>query len=243
MIKGVCLNMRRHFLRLVERRPRHRVPVQTSLREIESTKIISWNLLRRTGATIHDVVGLIEAEQPDILLMQEATEEIDLLPDLIGGHYARAPLPGRIHGVACWSRQPFARPPRACTIPSGAVVKRHAQIIEYNSFSLANVHLSHGQMLNRRQLRRIAALMPAPCAILGDFNLVGPTLVPGFHDVGPKAPTHRMVDLLPIRIDRCLVDGMSCLSARVLPVFASDHRPIAVRLKPTVTSLVAASYR
>lgn len=157
-----------------------------------------------------------------------------MLPDVIGGHYARNPQPGRIHGVACWSRIPFARAPRACTIPSGPLFKRHAQIIEYEKFSLANVHLSHGQMLNRKQLRRLATLLSPPCAILGDFNLLGPTLVPGFKDVGPKAPTHRMVDLLPIRIDRCLVEGMQCLSARVLPVFASDHRPIAVTLRPLI---------
>lgn len=231
--------MRRHFLRLMDahrRKKQLRPPIST---EHDSTKIISWNLLRRTGATVHDVVALIEAEKPDILLMQEATAEIDVLSDILGGYYARAPLPGRIHGPACWSRTPFARTPRACTIPSGAVVKRHAQIIDYGPFSLANVHLSHGQVLNRRQLRRIAALLPAPCAILGDFNLVGPTLVPGFRDVGPKAPTHRMVDLVPIRIDRCLVEGMSCLSARVLPVFTSDHRPIAVQLRPDIKVLAS----
>lgn len=197
-------------------------------------KIVSWNLLRRTGATVHDVVALMEAEQPDLLLMQEATTDIDLLPDIMGGHYARAPLPGRIHGVACWSRTPFIRPPRAWTIPSGPVVKRHAQIIECGAFSIANVHLSHGQVLNRRQLRRLAALLHAPCAILGDFNLVGPTMVPGFQDVGPRAPTHKMVDILPIRLDRCLVKGMNCVEARVLPVFASDHRPIMVGLVPQV---------
>lgn len=231
--------MRRHFLRLMDGR-RHkkqsRLPVAG---EQDGTKIISWNLLRKTGATVHDIVALLEEENPDILLMQEATSEIDVLPDLMGGYYARAPLPGRIHGPACWSRTAFARAPRACTIPSGPVVKRHAQIIDYGPFSLANVHLSHGQVLNRRQLRRIAALLPAPCAILGDFNLVGPTLVPGFMDVGPKAPTHRMVDLVPIRIDRCLVEGMTCLDARVLPVFASDHRPIAVQLRPDIKVLAS----
>lgn len=216
--------------------PLFKVPTLRSHRKlgvynaVDIYKIISWNLLRRTGATVHDVAALMDAEQPDILLMQEATEEIDYLPNIMGGYYARAPLPGRIHGVACWSRKPFIREPRAWTIPSGAVVKRHAQIIEYAGFSLANVHLSHGQMLNRRQLRRIATLLHAPCAILGDFNLVGPTLVPGFQDVGPKAPTHKMVDILPIRLDRCLVRGMRCVDARVLPVFASDHRPIAVNL-------------
>ncbi|MFT9458058.1 MAG: endonuclease/exonuclease/phosphatase family protein [Acetobacter orientalis] len=213
---------------------RKRAPAVGS--KAETCKIVSWNLLRKTGATVHDVVALMEAEQPDILLMQEATEEINVLTDIMGGYYARSPLPGRIHGVACWSRTPFARPPRACTIPSGPLVKRHVQILECGEFSLANVHLSHGQVLNRRQLRRIAALLHAPCAILGDFNLVGPTMVPGFQDVGPKAPTHKMVDILPIRLDRCLVKGMNCVEARVLPVFASDHRPIAVRLVPQISA-------
>lgn len=234
--------MKRQVLRIFnETVARKKKPVL--VRDVESTKIISWNLLRRTGATVHDVVALMEAEQPDILLMQEATEEIDLLPELMGGYYARAPLPGRIHGVACWSRYEFARPPRACTIPSGAVVKRHVQIIESGAFSLANVHLSHGQMLNRRQLRRIAALIPTPCAILGDFNLVGPAFVPGFQDVGPKGTTHKMVDVLPIRLDRCLVRGMRCVEARVLPIFASDHRPILVRLIPDLTAIGSKRHR
>ncbi|MFT9257034.1 MAG: endonuclease/exonuclease/phosphatase family protein [Acetobacter sp.] len=217
-----------HFAR--RRRIREGAPA-----ECAGLKIISWNLLRKVGATVQDVAALVDTEQPDILLMQEATAEIDMLPHMIGGHYARCPLPGRIHGLACWSTLPFARTPRACTIPSGVIVKRHAQIIEYNEFSLANVHLSHGQMLNRRQLRRIAALMSSPCAILGDFNLVGPAMVPGFRDVGPRAPTHRMADLVPIRIDRCLVEGMTCHEARVLPVFASDHQPIAVTLGSAAT--------
>ncbi|MCX2560387.1 endonuclease/exonuclease/phosphatase family protein [Acetobacter farinalis] len=231
--------MRRHFLRLIDGHRRKNALHRMTEGEQDCTRIISWNLLRRTGATVHDVIALIEAEKPDILLMQEATAEIDVLPDLVGGFYARAPLPGRIHGPACWSLTPFARAPRACTIPSGAMVKRHAQIIDYGAFSLANVHLSHGQVLNRRQLRRIAALLHAPCAILGDFNLVGPTMVPGFRDVGPKAPTHRMVDMVPLRIDRCLVEGMTCLNARVLPVFASDHRPISVSLRPDIRVLAA----
>ena len=36
-------------------------------------KIISWNLLRLTGARIGDVVRLAKHERPDVLLMQEAT--------------------------------------------------------------------------------------------------------------------------------------------------------------------------
>lgn len=221
----------------IRRRPRlrGRLAVTTTRQGDVEIKIISWNLLHSVGASIRDVLTLLEREKPDLLLMQEATREIDQLPDLVGGYYARSPLPGRIHGVACWSRTPFSRAPRTCVIPSGMIVRRIAQVIRLPSITVANVHLSHGQIMNRRQLRRLSAILPAPAAILGDFNLVGPTLVPGFSDVGPRAPTHRMVDLVPIRIDRCLIRGAVCEHAEVLPVFASDHRPIMVTLRPGVT--------
>jgi endonuclease/exonuclease/phosphatase (EEP) superfamily protein YafD len=52
-------------------------------------RIISWNLLRRTGASLDDVAALARQERPDLLLMQEATDEIDALPTRLGGHYAR----------------------------------------------------------------------------------------------------------------------------------------------------------
>ncbi|MCH4092618.1 endonuclease/exonuclease/phosphatase family protein [Acetobacter sp.] len=224
------------LLKRMRRRPRLRGRIATTItgQGDAEIRIISWNLLHSVGASIRDVLTLLEREKPDLLLMQEATQEIDQLPDLVGGYYARSPLPGRIHGVACWSRTPFSRAPRTCVIPSGMIVRRIAQIIRLPSLTVANVHLSHGQIMNRRQLRRLSAILPAPAAILGDFNLVGPTLVPGFSDVGPRAPTHRMVDLVPIRIDRCLIRGAVCENAEVLPVFASDHRPIMVTLRPGV---------
>ena len=64
-------------------------------------------------------------------------------------------------------------------------------------------------------------------------------MVPGFQDVGHKAPTHKMVDILPIRLDRCLVKGMECVEARVLPIFTSDHRPIMVGLVPQLKAATA----
>jgi len=193
--------------------------------------IVSWNLLRRVGASLEDVVRLVEHERPDLLLMQEATVEIDHLPERIGGHYSRSPLPGRIHGVACWSPTPFRTPPDVHALQPGALIRRVCQVINLGAFSVANVHLSHGQVLNRRQLRRIATLLPARGAVLGDFNLVGPTLLPGFRDVGPREPTHRMADVLPIRLDRCLARGLECREARILPHRPSDHHPIRVVLR------------
>ncbi len=209
-------------------RMRHPQPAAPAIRP--PLKIVSWNLLRLVGASLEDVIRLIRQEQPDVLLMQEATHEIDRLPERIGGHYARAPLPGRVHGLATWSPRRFARPPAVIPLPPGALVDRVCQAIDLGEFAVANVHLSHGQVLNRRQLRRIALALPPHAAVLGDYNLVGPALLPGFRDVGPRQPTHVMGDIVPVRLDRCLVRGLVCTDAAVLPRGTSDHRPIVVHL-------------
>jgi endonuclease/exonuclease/phosphatase (EEP) superfamily protein YafD len=193
-------------------------------------KIISWNLLRLTGASLDDVVRLIHRERPDLLLMQEATVAIDGLPARVGGQYLRSPLPGRIHGLASWSPVALPRAATVLKLPSGAMFDRVSQIIDLGGFAVANVHLSHGQVLNRRQLRRIARVLPLRAAVMGDYNLVGPALLPGFRDVGPREHTHIAGDVVPLRIDRCLVRGVACLEARALLREASDHRPIVVRL-------------
>lgn len=193
-------------------------------------KIVSWNLLRLTGASLADVADLIHRERPDLMLMQEATQRMDGLVDAVGGHYVRTPLPGIIHGLAVWSREPLAAPPVVRTLPSGAMFRRVCQIVDLGEFTVANVHLSHGQVLNRRQLRHIAEALPHHAAVLGDYNLVGPALLPGFRDVGPREPTHVAGDIVPLRIDRCLVRGLTCVDARALMREASDHRPIVVRL-------------
>ena len=205
------------------------------------TKIISWNLLRLTGATAEDIVRLIRREHPDLLLLQEATHFIDALPKLVGGHYAHNLLPGRIHGLAVWSPLPFSVAPVVLKLQAGAMFKRVAQIVDLGAFAVANVHLSHGQLLNRRQLRRIAAVLPPHAAVLGDFNLVGPTLLPGFRDVGPRRHTHVSLDMVPLRIDRCMVRGLVCTGSAVLPREASDHHPIVVSLKVPVEHALAAA--
>ena len=193
-------------------------------------KLVSWNLLRLVGASLAEVVDLVRREQPDILLMQEATHDIDPLPRYVGGGYSRVPLPGRVHGLAVWMPGALPNRPVVMPLPSGTMVHRVAQIIDVGPFTLANVHLSHGQLLNRRQLRRIAGRLPHCAAVVGDYNLVGPVLLPGFRDAGPRQPTHRMSDVVPLRLDRCVVRGLVCTEAAVLPRGGSDHRPITVRL-------------
>jgi endonuclease/exonuclease/phosphatase family metal-dependent hydrolase len=204
-------------------------------------KIVSWNLLRLTGATLGDIARLIHRERPDLLLMQEATQAIDGLAARVGGHYARNPLPGRIHGLATWSPVRLPADPLVLPLPSGAMFDRICQIVDLGGFAVANVHLSHGQVLNRRQLRRIAKALPPRAAVVGDYNLVGPALLPGFRDVGPREPTHVAGDMVPLRIDRCLVRGVGCLGARALLREASDHRPIVVTLDIAVRPQSAAA--
>jgi endonuclease/exonuclease/phosphatase (EEP) superfamily protein YafD len=218
-------------------------PLQQADRTRTIRKIVSWNLLRRTGAAVDDVAALIDQEKPDLLLMQEATRAIGFLRDRIGGHYAWAPLPGRIHGLAIWSPKPWLAPPRVITLPSGALVHRVCQILDLGDFGVANVHLSHGQMLNRRQLRRIVGELPARAAVLGDYNIVGPALIPGFRDVGPRQSTHAMVDVLPLRLDRCLARGLVCHEHAVLPRGPSDHRPIVVHLGPSPEAHAPARFK
>src|ERR1700712_3065921 len=135
-----------------------------------TVKIISWNLLRLTGASLNDIVRLIHREHPDLLLMQEGTHDIDGLFGKVGGEFFRDPLPGRIHGLGVWSPTKLARPPVVLPLQSGTMFDRVSQIIDLGAFSVANVHLSHGQLLTRRQWRPTPRVLPPQAAVLGDYN-------------------------------------------------------------------------
>jgi endonuclease/exonuclease/phosphatase family metal-dependent hydrolase len=69
-----------------------------------------------------------------------------------------------------------------------------------------------------------------PSAIIGDYNMVGPVLLPGFADVGPRGSTHFASNVVPFRLDRCLVHGLTCRAAAALAFGPSDHRPIRLEL-------------
>jgi endonuclease/exonuclease/phosphatase (EEP) superfamily protein YafD len=196
-------------------------------------KVISWNLLRLIGAAVEDVAFLIEEHRPDLMLLQEATKEMIALPSLVGGHFYHDPLPRRIHGLAAWSPKHLPRP-KAVPLPvsrmPGRVPPRIAQVLRSGDITFANVHLSHGQVLNRLQLTRIARDLEGPAAVIGDYNAWGPTVLHGFRDVGPREATHIQQNLLRFRLDRCLARGLTCASARTLKKGKSDHRPIMLEL-------------
>jgi endonuclease/exonuclease/phosphatase family metal-dependent hydrolase len=60
---------------------------------------------------------------------------------------------------------------------------------------------------------------------------MGPILLKGFKDVGPRRPTHIASNIVPVRLDRCLVRGLRGLNPRTLDRGPSDHHPIAVELR------------
>lgn len=199
-----------------------------------SLSIISWNLYYRSGAVASDLAELIRTHDPDMVLMQEVTEPVKQLTKLVGGKFYAQAWEGKSYGMAVWISQrdahirphglPFSRLP-------GTFPRRFAQMIDVDGLTIANVHLSHGQILNRRQLRSISRIHAEPMAIIGDFNLVGPVLLGnGFRDVGPRGTTHRAQGVVPLRLDRCLVRDLTCLDSTVLDWGASDHAPIMLSL-------------
>ena len=197
-------------------------------------------MLTRSGARAGDVADLIGRHKPDIALFQEAWENLDGLPSLLGGSYIRLTMRGRRHGPAAWSPHPFAVVehldlPAAGNwdLPSPILKKRArrlALVIEVLGVRIAAVHLDHGQIANRRQFRHLVRSRPDISVIAGDFNAIGPVLAPGFADVGPRAITHMAKGIVPLRLDRCLSRGMQCRSSQALDRGRSDHRPILVDL-------------
>src|SRR6202051_699807 len=95
-------------------------------------RVVSWNLLRRVGAGVGDGARRVKSHHPDLLFLQEATEEIAALPSLVGGHFFRHGMERRIYGLAAWSPHPFP-PTTALRLPAsvlpGRVPTRHAQLV------------------------------------------------------------------------------------------------------------------
>lgn len=200
-----------------------------------SFRILSWNLLHKNGASLKEILALLDSTQADILLLQEARFFTSQILQEKGGFYHRAPLKYYRHGSACWSRFPFLTEPCTLPLPSGSIVERHAQIIRFSLqnkvFSIGNLHLSHRQFLNRQQLRTTSASLGEYGILMGDFNMVGPSMIKDFEDIGPYQPTHKMMNFLPLRLDRCLIKGLIKEDIKKLPRFGSDHHPIMVKLR------------
>jgi endonuclease/exonuclease/phosphatase family metal-dependent hydrolase len=204
-------------------------------------RLLSWNLLHGSGAQADDVARLVEAHNPDVVLMQEVGPRLDTLQVRLGGHYARRQMRNRKHGPAAWSRHKL-EDLETVALPRGTrldfpvpifrkIADRVALLFRVNGICFANVHLDHGQIANRRQIRHLVAARDGIDVIAGDFNALGSTRVPGFEDVGPRTATHIAKGIVPVRIDRCLTRNMAAIRAEALARGKSDHRPILVDLE------------
>jgi endonuclease/exonuclease/phosphatase (EEP) superfamily protein YafD len=203
-------------------------------------RILSWNLLKTADASVTDIGRLVERHRPDLVVLQEATEPIDALPELIGGRYVRRTMDQRNHGPAAWSSRPFATATEALPPATRldlrvpvfrAVSARITLVIRLGSLEVANVHLDHGQWTNRRQLRHLLDGHKQLDIVIGDYNALGAVTLPGFADVGPRRTTHRAYGVVPLRLDRCPMRGLSCTAATALDYGNSDHRPILIELE------------
>ena len=190
------------------------------------SRILSWNVLRGSGAESVDVAEIVEEHGPDLVLLQEATDATIGLTDRVGGVCAFHLLPGRSHGLLAWSP---ARLPPVDVIPlpfKRPDDRRSAIVLRYPAGSVAAVHLSHDQFLSRRQAAHLAGTMDPSAMMAGDFNAVGPMRLPGFFDRGPRTWTHLAKGILPFRLDRVLSRNVEVRSPRALGRGRSDHRPI-----------------
>lgn len=95
-------------------------------------------------------------------------------------------------------------------------------------------HLSYMPWRAIAQLR-VASRQAAgsPSVLLGDLNLPGPAVrvaTPGWehHQTPPTFPAWRP----RVRLDHILTRGLVVSDIRVVSVAASDHRPVAARLRP-----------
>lgn len=106
-----------------------------------------------------------------------------------------------------------------------------ALVVRVKNLCFANVHLDHGQLANRRQIRHLVAARVGIDVVAGDFNALGSMHLPGFEDVGPRSATHFVKGVVPVRIDRCLVRNMVATRVEALAPGKSDHRPILIDLE------------
>ena len=157
---------------------------------------------------------------------------MDGLTEHVGGQYLRTPMPGRIHGLAVWSPVPLRARPLVRALPSGAMFDRvcqdrgrirtdhrceRASLARTAAQPATTAERREGAAISRRRRRGLQPDQSGAPARLSRCRL-------------PRKSTHVAGDVVPLRIDRCLVRGVTCLGASALLREASDHRPIMVTL-------------
>jgi endonuclease/exonuclease/phosphatase family metal-dependent hydrolase len=212
----------------------------------------------------YDLAAVLESfGDPDVLVVQEVWRpggEAGVVDEFAGAHryerhdvcfgrstmQARWPQPhpegeGTV-GLSVLTRLParvLGRPAVGPTprdpIPGRRVLHLELDVDEH-PVDLVAVHLTSRLPFGPpRQLRRLAALLPAPGRpgiVTGDCNFWGPpasALLPGWRRGvrGRTWPAPRPHS----QIDHVFVRDLDVVESRVLPHVGSDHRPVRARLR------------
>lgn len=221
-------------------------------------RVITWNVLRCGQTNARTITNLIEySDTPDVIALQETNADQISHPDYDSYFAAHdtyndqrpfTPASGKpFDGSALMIRKDLSSrlvaTPQIIPLPDNRTAKNYRQrkalVAIFQEFGIATAHFCHHQIRNRFQVLTASQFLPddRPAVILGDFNMVGPTLsLPNFQRVSPILPTFR---LYPFSLDRIHARGIEHGSSKIIRhkhFDTSDHRPVQATLLLTTPS-------
>ncbi len=233
-------------------------------RDPDAFVVLDWNLHYGVGADttvdLEQIARTIEAEQPDVVALQEVARGwvlgggVDMatwLAERLGMHVAFAPAADHQFGNALLSRAPLTDV-EVVPLPYGAGPQQRSALTALaegpggTPVRVTSVHLQHRETNVPTRLDQLAALaeaLPAdgPSVLAGDLNAgPGSPELATLTDAGwtsaldaagdPGALTHPSDDPAT-RIDWVLGQGVTFDDARVLGDRSSDHLPVVTTVR------------
>lgn len=209
--------------------------------------VLSWN--RR----YEDVLALVEAEDPDVVVLQEVTRRwVQAMEPLAAEypHQLSGPREDNV-AIAVFSRLPFSRQARHQLGSAGLPTLTATVLVDGRPVSLLVTHpktpVQHWLFdLRNEQLEEVRALarsLPRPLVVVGDLNTT--MWSPWYRDLcgaNDLANAREGFGVLPswpvqcppvarLPIDHCLVSPQVTVTAcRLGPAVGSDHLPLIVDL-------------
>jgi endonuclease/exonuclease/phosphatase family metal-dependent hydrolase len=226
--------------------------------------VLDWNLhygvAADTAVDLEQIARTIEAEQPDVVALQEVARGWVLgggadmatwLGDRLGMHVAFAPAADRQFGNALLSREPLTDV-QVVDLPYGAGPQQRSALTalavgpDGTPVRVTSVHLQHRESNTPTRLDQLAALDTAvpddgPSVLAGDLNAEpGSPELDALDAAGwtsavdtagdPDVRTHPS-DAPDVRIDWVLGRGVTFGEARVLDDTSSDHRAVVTTVR------------
>ena len=218
-------------------------------------RLVNWNIAKgRHFGWRGDLLSI--SRDADLILIQEARYE-DNIPGLVENSYCCTFAPGytrqnsssgvltmcrarTINPSLHQHREPWTRLPKAATVTEYALSGHPHNLL------VANVHainFTAGTRSFRRQLQALyeeMRLHVGPIVFSGDFNTwrrrrlhIVDEMVRALHLSPIFFPVDHRRQAFGYALDHIFVRGLLDTEAHVLPVYSSDHNPMAVELTAT----------